>query len=70
MIPQTAKQRMGDTLRIKRREKGLTLKQLAKASGCHLSAICHIEKGRREPRIALLSRIAQALGLTINDLVT
>jgi transcriptional regulator with XRE-family HTH domain len=54
---------LGDGLRKARQAKGLTQKELAVLSGLSNSVICDFEKGRRNPSIAALLRLADALGV-------
>lgn len=55
------------TLRLAR---GLTQERLAFASELDLTYIGGIERGRRNPSLLALARIAQALDTTIAELVT
>ncbi len=52
-----------------RKKKGLTLDQLASASGVSRSMLSQIERGRANPTLAVALRIAQAFGLSIGELV-
>lgn len=56
-------------IRTKRKELGLTLKQLASAVGVTEAAISHYETGRREPDPAMLGRIANVLGTSVDYLL-
>ncbi|MCL5671308.1 MAG: helix-turn-helix transcriptional regulator [Acidobacteria bacterium] len=48
----------------RRREKlGKTQAQVAESCAVTPEAICQFESGRRQPRLALLPRLAQALGV-------
>lgn len=53
-------------LRAKRR---ISLRGLAEKSGVSSSMICDIENGTKSPTIAVLSAIAESLGLRLSDLV-
>ncbi len=55
---------LGARIRHARREKRLTLKELATAVDRAPSLISQIENGKREPRLSLLKTIAQALGVS------
>lgn len=52
-----------------RKQRGLTLDQLASACGVSRSMLSQIERGRANPTLAVTLRIAQAFGLSIGDLV-
>ena len=49
------------------KEKGMSQKQLAKASGITEAAISKYISGEREPRITFLKRIADALDVPANE---
>ena len=52
-----------------RKEKGLTLRDLADKCGVSPSTISNIENGDKTPKVDNLFYIAKALGVTLNDLV-
>ncbi|TFH86929.1 helix-turn-helix domain-containing protein [Billgrantia azerbaijanica] len=52
-----------------RKKRGLTLEQLAAASGVSRSMLSQIERGRANPTLAVTLRIARAFGLNIGELV-
>ncbi len=52
-----------------RKKRGLTLEQLAAASGVSRSMLSQIERGKANPTLAVTLRIAQAFGMNIGDLV-
>src|SRR5690554_5022315 len=52
-----------------RKKRGLTLEQLAAASGVSRSMLSQIERGKANPTLAVTLRIAQAFGMNIADLV-
>ncbi|WP_111413503.1 helix-turn-helix domain-containing protein [Billgrantia lactosivorans] len=52
-----------------RKGRGLTLEQLAAASGVSRSMLSQIERGKANPTLAVTLRIAQAFGMNIGDLV-
>jgi transcriptional regulator with XRE-family HTH domain len=61
-------------LRVLREHRGLTLDQLAVASAKHgvsvgKAHLSHIETGRNKPSVELLMALAQALDVTLDDLV-
>ena len=52
-----------------RRHRGLTLRALAERTGIAVSYLSEIERGRKPGSVAALTRIAGALGTTVNTLV-
>ena len=59
---------IGKAIRLKRKELGLSQSDLARMCGVTTSAICHIEKGGRNPRKALLDKINDVLNSNPEDL--
>jgi transcriptional regulator with XRE-family HTH domain len=53
---------IGRRIRTVRRERGLTLRQVASAAGLSATHISEIERGHTTPTVGALLRIAQALG--------
>lgn len=49
--------------------KGLSQSQLARIVDVHPAAIGNYEQGTREPSISTLTKIAVALGVTVDDLI-
>ncbi|KGM11233.1 helix-turn-helix transcriptional regulator [Cellulomonas carbonis] len=60
---------LGRRIRHLRTQRGLTLDQLGSAVGTTASQLSLVENGRREPRLTLLQRVAEALGTTTTDLL-
>ncbi|PWD51708.1 XRE family transcriptional regulator [Serinibacter arcticus] len=60
---------LGRRLRHFRGRAGLTLAQLAEATGTTAAQLSHIENGRREPRLSLLQAIARTLGVPAAALI-
>lgn len=58
-----------ESIRMRRKAKGLTQKQLAIKSGVTESQISQIETGKRKPGFETLLRISEALDCTTDDLV-
>ena len=56
---------MGQILRDTRKEEKITQKELAERVGVNKSYISKVEKGIIEPGIAIFSRIASALGFSV-----
>lgn len=51
-----------------RREHGVTQEELAKKIGCHKNYLSMIERSARKPSEVLLQRIAEALGIEVEDI--
>ncbi|BDZ47839.1 hypothetical protein GCM10025867_00800 [Frondihabitans sucicola] len=60
---------LGHRIRHFRTEKGMTLSDLAGASGISTSQLSLVETGKREPRLSLLGVIAEALSVPLTDLL-
>lgn len=56
-------------LRQAREKKGLSQRELAKMVGVSHVTICHYERDNHMPRISHLKRLAQALDLTLLEIV-
>lgn len=61
---------LGLRLRHARRVVGLTLKQVAEAAGCSESLISKLENDAASPSLAMLHRLAQALGSNVSELTS
>lgn len=59
-----------DTIRKLRKQKGLTMKELASRIGCSESAVSQYETGRRSPDYETLLKIAEELETSVNYLLT
>jgi len=64
-----SKEVLGDTLRTRRRERKLTLQQLAELSGVSRAAISKIERGDSGASTPVLGKLAEALELSISQLI-
>nr|DAM24103.1 MAG TPA: helix-turn-helix domain protein [Caudoviricetes sp.] len=60
--------RIGDSIRILRKNKGWTQKKLASESGIHEVQIRRYENNQSLPRDEQLQKLASALGISINQL--
>ena len=58
-----------ERLRSAREHRGLTQAQVATAAGLSAAAISHFERGQREPNLANLRRLCQALSVRSDTLV-
>ena len=63
------RERVGLNLQKLRREKGLSQEELADRADIHQTYLSGVERGKRNPTITVLQRIAAALGTDIEDLV-
>jgi len=62
------RERVALNLQRLRRAKGLTQEELAHLADVHQTYLSDLERGRRNPSIVVLDRIAQALDADISDL--
>ena len=60
---------VGDNVRALRLAKGMTQERLAFASELDLTYVGGIERGRRNPSLLVMARIAEALDATPADLI-
>jgi transcriptional regulator with XRE-family HTH domain len=58
---------VGTQLRAWRQRRGLTLRALADKAGVSYVTISRIEQDHMSPTVAMLERLAQALGITVRD---
>lgn len=59
----------GPRIRELREQRGMSAAALADAVGVSTRAIHYIEGGTHDPRLGVAQRIAEALGVTVNELV-
>jgi len=59
----------GPRLRQFRRDKGMTLVQLAEKAEINLTTLCYLEKDSRSVRLDTLVKLADALVLPIDELI-
>ncbi|MCE6997109.1 XRE family transcriptional regulator [Saccharothrix sp. S26] len=60
---------VGPRLRAVRRARGVTLAELAEATGISESTLSRLESGRRRPNLELLLPLARAHGVPLDELV-
>ena len=58
---------VGEVLRTWRQRRGLTLRGLAEAAGVSYVTVSRIEQGRMSPTVAMLEKLAGALGIAVRD---
>jgi transcriptional regulator with XRE-family HTH domain len=63
------RERLGERIRELRRERGLSLRQVATSVGCSAAALSYIENGRNRPSVDLLARLAQQLDATFESVL-
>lgn len=63
------KERLGARIKILRRQKGITLEELAKSIGGHKQVIQRIESGKINPTIYTLREIVGGLNITLEELL-
>jgi transcriptional regulator with XRE-family HTH domain len=61
--------RVGENLRTKRKSRGMSLDDLAKASGVSRAALSQVETCKTNPTVGLLWKIAVGLGVPFQDLL-
>ena len=61
--------RLGESLKARRKEKGLTLTELEALSGVDTSYLGRIENGKRFPSAAILKKLAEPLEFTELELL-
>src|SRR5690606_33878350 len=60
---------VGEVLRSERRSQGRTLKDVAAAARISMPYLSEVERGRKQASSEVLAAAAQALGLTLADLL-
>ena len=64
------RQVIGNVFRRLRRERGITLRELAELAQVSVPYLSEIERGRKEPSSEILAAICRALGLELSDLLS
>jgi transcriptional regulator with XRE-family HTH domain len=67
LVPRNAELRVGARLRALRRERGLTIEQVASATGLTKGFISQLERDTTTPSLSSLARICDALGVRMGD---
>lgn len=60
---------LGKLIKSNREARGMTQEQLAKKVGCATITIRQYEAGKREPRFEIADKIAEALGISVFELI-
>lgn len=63
------RERIGLNLQTLRRAKGFSQEELAHQAEVHQTYLSGVERGKRNPSILVLARIAGALGVDVEELV-
>src|ERR1043165_7948867 len=69
VVKQTEPPRVGDTLAALRTAQDLSLEELARKSGVSKSMLSQIERNQANPTVALVWRLANALGVSMAELL-
>jgi transcriptional regulator with XRE-family HTH domain len=64
-----AEQGVGAQLRVKRRENGMSLRELARRLDVSASLVSQIETGKSQPSVRTLHAIATELGLSLDEML-
>lgn len=70
MERQAERVRVGQTIRMLRKERGLTQETLAEAAELSAPYVSYIESGRKKASLDALIRIAEALQVTVDRLLS
>ncbi|MCW7538425.1 helix-turn-helix transcriptional regulator [Aquabacterium sp. A7-Y] len=62
-------QAFGDTVRVERRQRGLTQGDLALRAGLHLNQVSRIERGEAVPSLLTIFALADALEMGSDQLI-
>ncbi len=61
--------RVGESLQVRRQALGMSLEDLSRKSGVSKSMLSQIERNQANPTVALVWRLANALGVSMTDLL-
>lgn len=67
--PSTEPPRVGDTLAVLRQAQSLSLDELSRRAGVSKSMLSQIERAQANPTVAVVWRLANALGVSMGDLL-
>ena len=68
MVEAVSSGRLGGRVKDLRRERGLTLDELAGRSGVSRAMISKLERGEKNPTLVVAARLAEGLGVTLSRL--
>lgn len=69
MVAQPLRDRVRQRIRTLRTERGLSQEALCERAGISVDAVTRIERGSRVPTLDTLERLAEALGISVTDLL-
>lgn len=69
VVEEVASGRLGERVRSLRRERGLTLDDLAARSGVSRAMISKLERGEKSPTLVVAAKVAEGLGVGLPQLV-
>jgi transcriptional regulator with XRE-family HTH domain len=61
--------RVGERVRVLRRQRGWTLEALAERSGVSRAMISKLERGEKNPTLVVAAKVAEGLGVSLSQLV-
>lgn len=61
---------LSERLKEVRKSKKMTQQELAEKAGLHLTYVGHLELGKYHPTVYVMWKVAKALGVSINDLIS
>ena len=67
-MPTNLKDNLGEGIRRERFLLGISQQELAKRSGLHRTYVSDLERGERNPSVASILKIADALHVTVGEL--
>lgn len=67
--PRPTRASLGTTVRVLRHQRGLTIEALADEADLHPTYVSGIERGRHNPTLDVLDRLASALHTRLSDLI-
>ena len=69
LVEEVSSGRLGERVRVLRRERGLTLDVLAGRSGVSRAMISKLERGEKNPTLVVAAKVAEGLGVSLSQLV-
>ncbi len=68
LVEAVSSERLGVRVRDLRKDRGLTLEELAAASGVSRAMISKLERGEKNPTLVIAARLAEGLGVSLSRL--
>lgn len=69
LVEEVSSGRLGERVRVLRRERGLTLDVLAGRSGVSRAMISKLERGEKNPTLVVAAKVAEGLEVSLSQLV-